>query len=280
MTWVKAGAAAPAEAGGVYPLTDVNPTAANDRGPPRIRLLTYNIHVGVGTSTSRHYLTRAWRHALPGPGMRGTLDRMAELMQDYDIVAVQEADAGSLRSQFVNQLEYLARRAGFAHIRETVTRNLRPVARHSLGVLSRFAPKVAEAHVLPADIPGRRALDLEFGPEAGQLRLVVAHLSLGPSNRSRQLDYLGGLIPGRGPVVLAGDLNCGPEVLREHGRLHRLRLSMPDRAPLTFPSWRPRRSLDHILVSDDIRLAKLEALPHRLSDHLPLAAELQLPGPK
>lgn len=260
-------------------MTVVNTPTADSRGPPRIRLLTYNIHVGLGTSKSHHYLTRAWRHALPGPGMRATLDSMAEVMKAYDIVAIQEADAGSLRSQFVNQLEYLARRAGFDHIRETVTRNMAPVARHSIGVLSRHAPAIARAHVLPSNIPGRRALDLQFGPEAGQLRLVVAHLSLGAANRDRQLDYIGDLLPGSGPVVLAGDLNCGPDVLREHRRLHRLRLSVPDSAPLTFPSWRPRRSLDHILVSDDVLIANLEALPHQLSDHLPLAAELKLPAP-
>lgn len=254
-----------------------DPAPALLAAPPRIRLLTYNIHVGVGSDRSHHYVTRAWRHALPGPGMRATLDRIADLMHGHDLVAIQEADAGSLRSQFVNQLEYLARRAGFAHVRQTVTRDLRPLARHSLGVLSRFAPQVSEAHVLPSSIPGRRALDLTFGPEAGNLRLVVAHLSLGAGNRNRQLDYLGRLIPGAGPVVLAGDLNCGPEALRAHGALQRLHLSVPESAPLTFPSWKPRRSLDHILVSDDIRVERLEALAHRHSDHLPLSAELALP---
>src|SRR5689334_19856768 len=94
----------------------------------RLSLLSYNIHVGVRPAHYGHYLTRAWRHVLPGAGMRDTLDRIAETMQGHDFVAVQEADAGSLRTRFVNQLEYLAKRAGFSHMGLTVTRDLRPVA--------------------------------------------------------------------------------------------------------------------------------------------------------
>ena len=84
----------------------------------RLRLLSYNIHVGARPSHYGHYVTRAWRHLLPGPGMHATLDQMAEMMQGHDFVAVQEADAGSLRTRFVNQLEYLAKRAGYSGVQE------------------------------------------------------------------------------------------------------------------------------------------------------------------
>jgi len=244
----------------------------------RLRLLSYNIHVGV--HPGRHYgdyLMRVWRHALPGRGMNLNLDRIAELMQDYDFVAVQEADAGSLRTRFLNQMEYLAKRGGFPHFEFSVTRDLRPVAQHAIGFLSRFAPARVETHLLPSRIPGRRAMRVTLGPDAGGLTLLVAHLSLTPKARQHQLEVLSGLLPITTPSVLLGDLNCGTAILRSHPGLQRLKLLVPEAAPLTFPSWRPRHSLDHILVSPGIEVHRLEALPHAISDHLPLAAHIGLP---
>lgn len=244
----------------------------------RLRLLSYNIHVGVPPGDHLgDYLMRAWRHLLPGRDMQLTLDRLAELMKDYDFVAVQEADAGSVRTRFRNQLEYLAKRAGFPHFDFSVTRDLRPMARHALGFLSRLPPVRVDGIVLPSRIPGRRALRVQLGPEAGGLTLLVAHLSLTPVARRRQLDVLSGLLPAESPAVLLGDLNCEGASLREHQGLQRMKLLIPEHSPPTFPSWRPRRSLDHILVSPGIEVHSLEALPHGLSDHLPLAAHITVP---
>lgn len=244
------------------------------RDPPRLRLLSFNIQVGLRSSHYGHYVTNAWRHALPGTHMHATLDRMAELMQGYDFVAVQEADAGSLRTRFVNQIEYLAERAGFNHCGLTITRDFHPMARHALGYLSRTRPLRTEDHVLPTPIPGRSALRVDLGGEAGGLTALVAHLSLGPQAQRRQLSYLSKLIPTGAPAVLMGDLNCDPVLLHGHACLRACGLWIPTASPLTYPSWRPRKSLDHILVSPDIEVLKLEALPHPISDHLPLAAEI------
>ena len=53
----------------------------------------------------------------------------------------------------------------------------------------------------------------------------------------------------------------------------------PDHSPATFPSWRPTRALDHILVSRSLVVERLWALPHPVSDHLPIAASVRLPEP-
>lgn len=240
----------------------------------RLRVLSYNIQVGLQTGHYGHYLTRAWRHALPAPGMHRTLDRIAEVLRDYDFVALQEADAGSLRTQFTNQVEYLAHKAGFAHWGLSVTRDLRPVARHALAYLSRYAPAAVDEHILPSTLPGRRALRIRLGNEAGGLQLLVAHLSLSRGAQYLQLDYLNRLVPATGPVLLLGDLNCDANTLRRHAHASGSRLRVADDTPLTFPSWQPRRSLDHILHTPELHLHSLRALPHAISDHLPLAAEL------
>jgi endonuclease/exonuclease/phosphatase family metal-dependent hydrolase len=240
----------------------------------RLRLLSFNIQVGLDTRRYAHYVTRAWRHALPWGGHGASLDRIAELIGDYDFVALQEADAGSLRTRFLNQMEYLAKCAGFAHWGYTVTRDLRPLAQHCLGYLSRCAPLRHQEHRLPSPIPGRGAVVVELGPAAAGLRVIVTHLSLGSRARHRQLDYIGRLAEQSGPTVVMGDMNCEPQVLRGHARLRRSGLWLPDETPATFPSWRPSRSIDHVLVSPDVTIHALKTLPALGSDHLPLAVEI------
>lgn len=242
----------------------------------RLRLLSYNIHVGTRPGHYGHYVTRAYRHLLPGPGMHTTLDHMAELMSGHDFVAVQEADAGSLRTRFVNQIEYLAKRAGFSHTGFTITRDLKPVARHALGFLSRVAPERIVEHALPSRIPGRRAMSVQFGPERGGLTLLIAHLSLGRQDQHRQLDYLSRLVSPNAPTILLGDLNCEARFIREHGGLSRGGIWVPHTTPVTFPSWRPARGLDHILATPHVEVHRLETLPHLLSDHLPILAEVSV----
>ncbi len=245
----------------------------------QLRLLSYNIHIGAQPAGYGHYLTRAWRHALPGPGMHATLDAIGDVMRGYDFVAIQEADAGSLRTRFVNQLEYLAKRAGFDHVDFAVNRDLRPMAQHAMGFLSRHKPVSVTKHRLPGRIRGRSALEVDLGPEAGGLSLLLTHLSLGHFARHQQLDYLSTLIKPARPTVLLGDLNCEPDILRAHPALAGSGLCVPDETPATFPSWRPKRRLDHILGSGHVTIRRLEALPALLSDHLALSAEVAVTSP-
>lgn len=243
----------------------------------RLRLLSYNMQVGLHTRHYGDYLTRAWRHLLPSPGMRRRLDGIVELVRPYDFVALQEADAGSLRTLWRNQLEYLAGRAGFPHFGISVTRDLRPVAQHCLGFLSRFRPERVSEFQLPSRVPGRGGLIVTLGEEVGGLVVLITHLSLVARARHRQLDLVSRLVPRWRPVVLVGDLNSEPDALRRHVELSESGLRLPEGGPATFPSWRPRRCLDHVLVSPGVQVYELTALQAGHSDHLPLAVELGIP---
>ncbi|HUS23909.1 MAG TPA: endonuclease/exonuclease/phosphatase family protein [Candidatus Binatia bacterium] len=246
--------------------------------PVRLRLLSYNIQIATQHAHYAHYLTRAWRHALPGDDMHPTLDRIAQVARGFDFVAVQEADRGSLRTRSINQIEYLAHAAGFPHWGDTVTRNWGPLAQHSHGFLSRFRPQRIEDYALPTPIPGRRALRVTLGDDAGGLTLLVTHLSLGRRSQERQLEFLCTLVSPGVPTVLMGDLNCDCTALHDHAGLRRAGLRAADTCPPTFPSWRPTRDIDHILASPQVALRDVRALPHPLSDHLPLAADVEVAG--
>lgn len=223
------------------------------------------------------YVTRGLHQVLPG-GKRANLDGLAKLIGDFDLVALQEADAGSLRSGFLNQTQYLAEAAEFPYWSHQPNRRVSKLAASSNGLLARSRPDEVIDYPLPSRIPGRGALWTRFGEGDDSLVVIVAHLSLGAQARQRQMDFLAELVAEQSHTILMGDLNTthdSPELRRFHERSG---MSVPVQAPATFPSWAPRRAIDHILVSPGITVDKLWTLPHPVSDHLPIAASVTLPS--
>ena len=241
-----------------------------------LRLLSLNIQVGLHTSRYRHYFTYAWRHLLPTRGALDNLERIAALAASYDLVALQEADAGSLRTARLNQVAHLAERAGFPYWHAAVTRDLRPFAQHCLGCLSRWPLESVKYHVLPGWLPGRGALEVEIRPSGCEpLCLIIVHLALGRRARARQLYFLTTLIKNRTDTLILGDLNCDPSELTLHPAVRAAHLRAVH-GQHTFPSWRPSRSLDHILATPSVEVISATVLDQRLSDHLPVATEIRL----
>ncbi|MER2296923.1 endonuclease/exonuclease/phosphatase family protein [Pseudomonas promysalinigenes] len=241
----------------------------------RLRLLSFNIQVGISTERYRHYLTRSWQHLLPHTGRAGNLQKIGQLLSDFDLVALQEADGGSLRSGYVNQVEHLAQLGAFPYWYQQLNRNLGRFAQHSNGVLSRLKPNQLEDHPLPGPA-GRGAILVRFGEGEDALIVVMMHLALGAKTRARQLAYIRELIGGYRHQVLMGDMNTHATDLLEHSPLRDLGLIAPQ-VEATFPSWRPQRCLDHILLSSSLTLERVEVLAQPISDHLPVAVEIRLP---
>lgn len=243
-----------------------------------LRLLSYNIQAGIASSGYHHYVTHSWKHVLPCPGRRGNLDRIADLVRHYDIVGLQETDAGSLRSGYVNLTEYLAARAGFPHWYDQTNRNLGIFAQHSNGVLSRMRAGEITEHRLPGAIPGRGALSVRYGRSRNALMLVFVHLALGRRARERQMGFLGDLASECRHVIVMGDLNCRSDSPELSGFIRRAGFREPTHDLLTYPSWRPVHNIDHILVSPSIDVHEVSVLNYAISDHLPIAMEVSLPA--
>nr|WP_288452694.1 endonuclease/exonuclease/phosphatase family protein [uncultured Pseudomonas sp.] len=257
----------------------VNPDCTPDSEWPqdgRLRLLSFNIQVGISTERYHHYLTRGWQHLLPHQGRAGNLQRIGELLGDYDIVALQEADGGSVRSGFINQVEHLARMGEFPYWYQQLNRNLGRFAQHSNGLLSRLRPTLLEDHPLPGPA-GRGAILLRIGEGDDAIAVVMMHLALGARTRTRQLAYIRELIGGYRHQILMGDMNTHAIDLLEHSPLRDLGLLAPQ-VEATFPSWRPQRCLDHILLSPGLGLERFQVLAQPISDHLPVAVEIRLPN--
>ena len=120
-----------------------------------MRLVSYNIQTGTSTSKFRDYFTQSWRHVLPTTQRMQNLAQIADMLAEYDLVGLQEVDAGSLRSGFINQTEYIAHQAQFPYWFHQTNRKLGKIAQHSNGVLSRFKPPKRTINApRPGMVPG------------------------------------------------------------------------------------------------------------------------------
>jgi len=244
----------------------------------RLRLLTANIQAGSSTRRYSDYVTRSWSHALPMGRKRSSLDTIAQLAGDRDIVGLNESDPGSLRSGFTNQTHYLAERAGFHYWSHQPNRRMGGVASSANGLLSKLEPVEVQDHALPGRIGGRGILLAKFGEGAQGLAVAVAHLSLGANSRLAQLSFIAELLSDHPNAVLMGDFNCVADRPEMQVLYRRTRLQPPSSTVLTFPSWRPERAIDHILVSEGLGVGATEAIPAAFSDHLAIGMELDVPS--
>jgi len=242
-----------------------------------LRLLSYNIQAGVYTRNFGEYVTKGWKQWLPHRERQLNLNHIADMLRDYDLVGLQEVDSGSLRSGFIDQIEYLAHRGHFPHWYGQVNRNMGKIAQHSNGVLSRIRPLRVAEHRLPG-LPGRGAILLEFPTsDGGLLGISIIHLALGRRSRGRQLTYIGELLAQYPYLVLMGDFNSNCQSQEMKRLMEATDLRGPSCEMKTFPSWRPMRNLDHILVSQRIAIDDAQVLDYFMSDHLPLSMDMHLP---
>ena len=251
--------------------------APNDRQNQQLRLLSFNIQSGVPGNSYRDYLRNSWRQVLPSAVRIENLHAIGGLVRDFDLVALQEADAGSLRSGYLNQTRYLADQARLPYWVHQANRKVGAMAHSGNGFLARYEPSSAEEHRLPGAIPGRGALILRYGsPEQG-LTIAVVHLALGQLARRAQLKYLREQLAPARHLVVMGDFNCEASSRKLSLFQAALGLTAPTEGLASYPSWKPQRALDHILISGTLTAQDAETVDVGFSDHLPVALTVTLP---
>lgn len=268
-------------------LTRLLPARPLKSGPPlsegaalwpeaRLRLLSFNMQAGMAIQAPHHFLTRGHRHVLPHAGRHEHLGAIARLLASYDVVGLQEVDGGSLRSGYLHQLAHLAEGAGFGWWFQQLNRDLGHLGQFSNGMLSRIAPFSVEAHALPG-LRGRGVIVTRYGSPQAPLLLLNAHMALSARARHPQFGFLSELVGDAPHVVVMGDLNCTAE---EWARspLGRRRWSWLGDGSPTYPSWKPARQIDHILVSEGLRVQASSVLDVVLSDHRPVSVDIELPA--
>lgn len=241
-----------------------------------MRFALYNIRYGTGGKDFR----------LPWSGyFRRTHSNLNQIIHflhelDPDIIGLIEVDAGSYRSQKKNQAQLIADSLGHYHTyRSKYAEN---------GVAQRvpILNKQGNAFITRDTIANERFHYFERGMkklvielELDHLVIFLVHLALSFRVRHQQLGHLHELVKDtEKPHIVAGDFNAlwGGSRELELFRAATGLVKSGDGNPATFPSWSPRRELDFILHSRDIRTTGFWIPPVTLSDHLPLVCDFEV----
>ena len=239
----------------------------------RLRLITYNIHKGIG-GVDRRYR----------PG------RIIETLARYDpdIVLLQEVDDGVPRSHRDRQVDLLGDALDLRYRAFQANVALR-IGAYGNAILSRFP--LADVEHVDLTVPmkkRRRALvaHCRVPVEGHTRRLLISNLHLGLAGFERKIQLRRFLKRGtvahahhHTPLIAAGDFNDFFSNLGK-GLLQPAGFAPAGRQVRTFPAALPLRSLDRIYFRGDLRLVRCFAshtgMARQASDHLPLVAEFDV----
>lgn len=238
-----------------------------------MRLLTWNIHKGIG-GVDRRY----------SPG------RVTEVLKHYDadVVLLQEVDDGVPRSGNDRQVDLIADVLDYKH--RAFGGNVRlKVGCYGNATLSRFP--IVRHNNLCLNFPLKKprgalitVLDAQVGQHRYTLHVVNIHLGLSGVERRwqmRKLLHSASLsaLDRSSRIVIAGDTNdwagaLGP-TFRRGG--FACVTGTGSHASRTFPAWAPVGSLDRVFVRGGLHMthhytARME-LARQASDHLPIVVE-------
>jgi endonuclease/exonuclease/phosphatase family metal-dependent hydrolase len=240
----------------------------------RFRLLTYNIHMGIG-----------------GIDRRYDLMRIVETIRHYqpDLALLQEVDEGCKRSHHHCQVDLLADAVDLPHRAYQRNVKLRTIGHYGNAVLSRFPLIDPEDLDLTIKFKKRRcALICRFHAHVNGHQRTVAlanvHLGLAGFERQIQLRRLLGFERLRAlhhhtPLIVAGDFN---DVWDNLGKrvMHPAGFQLGSGHVRTFPAAAPLRRLDRVFYRGSITatgaFAGHTGVARRASDHLPLIVDFEL----
>ncbi|MDK3257735.1 endonuclease/exonuclease/phosphatase family protein [Blastococcus capsensis] len=263
------------------------PAPGPDQPPIPVRLLTSNIHHGVGNDE---------RHDLP---------RLARLLAaaDADVICLQEVDRHyGERSEDVDQALLLSRALdmqlawGPAIDEQRAGGKAADAPRRQYGnaLLSRLPILVSDVHRLPGTGEPRSALRTMVELDGGALWITATHLTTrSAQERAAQVSMLAGLhTESMDTGVLVGDFNTEPDApeldaLRQRftdaWQLARAREDQAgwkfwqSDAGMTHPARSPHRRIDQVWVSPGVTVAGAYVLDAEgASDHLPVVVDLEI----
>jgi endonuclease/exonuclease/phosphatase family metal-dependent hydrolase len=240
------------------------------------RILTYNVHRCVGADR------------------RLDVGRIADVIAalEPDIVALQELDVGRARTDGVDQaLEIATRLEMTFHFNAAVR-----VEEEQYGdaILTSYPERLVGAGALPGLNPALRleprgALWVAVKIGDVELQVINTHLGLAPREQQLQAAALAGphwlgKEDCRPPAILLGDFNATRTSVVYRTltrRFDEARSLAPTRRPTsTFPARLPFLRIDHVFVSDGVKVLDLDApytaATRAASDHLPLVMDFEI----
>lgn len=247
----------------------------NSRAEDCLRFLLYNIRYAAGNDSRFHfpfpyagYLRHSQKNFL----------KIREFIRSVqpDAMGLVEVDGGSFRTDQMCQAEMIAQQLGYYHVIETkygstsMVKKLPLLRTQGNAVLTRM-PIIS--HRLHYFDEGVKRLVIQVCTE--RLTIFLVHLSLTYRNRQYQLERLYKLIRQVDrPMILAGDFNVlwGLRELELFLGATGLVSANPEKKP-SYPSRSPKRELDFILHSPELKVINFQIPSVTFSDHAPLICD-------
>ncbi len=236
-----------------------------------MRVLSYNIHKGIG-----------------GRDRRYRLERVMEVIEHErpDIICLQEVDHDVRRSRFNDQPRLLAERFHASTLLYQMNVHLKRGGYGNL-LLSRW-PLVGK-HLLSLRLGRRKPRGAQlavFDTPEGNLHLVHWHLGLAEKERHWQVEHLlthsQFQAAGHLPTLVVGDFNDWRNTLwKGHFTWHGFaQITHPISRYRSFPAYLPMGSLDKAFYRGPIEVTSAHVVRSQLaksaSDHLPLVIDFHL----
>jgi endonuclease/exonuclease/phosphatase family metal-dependent hydrolase len=242
-----------------------------------LRVASFNIHHGVG--------------------LDGVLDlaRIAAVVEQTGagVVGLQEVDNHwSARSNFVDQATWLAERLGM-HVAFGANLDLDPPApgapRRQFGtaILSAYRIRAQTNTLLPRPLGGeqRGLLEVLTKVRGIPVRVFNTHLQHDSQvERLAQVDQIRQVLStANESVILLGDLNATPDTPEIAGLTDLLVDAWVTAGVgdgFTFDAATPHARIDYVMSSGNVVARTAAVLTTDAADHLPVVADLALPGQK
>ncbi len=235
-----------------------------------MRFLLYNICYATGPKV--HNYARS---------SHKNLARITTFMRDLepDLIGLIEVDQGSYRTGGKNQVEQMAESLGHYHShaikygQDSLWRHVPVIKKQGNAFLARDRIRNETFHFFER---GMKRLVIEL--ELEHVVVYLTHLSLGARTRHHQLDALYELVKKTDrPCVVAGDFNMlwGEREIGMFLAATGLKNANTERLP-TYPSRKPRRHLDFVLHSKEIKIRDFQVPSVTFSDHLPVLVDFDV----
>src|SRR5687768_15291782 len=235
-------------------------------GKKTLRVMTYNIHVGVGMDKK-----------LDLQRIAGVINR-----ERPDLVGLQEVDRGVKRTEGKDELAELA---ALTRMEYAFAPNLDyQGGKYGVAILSRFPIKNTMHRMFEnkreTERRGMLLVEVEF--DRKPLTFVTTHLDYqfedGRLFETEQLmKYVAGV---KGRLIVVADLNDVPS-----GSSYQLMRTKFDDAwvvsrakgdGFSYPADKPAKRIDHIFTGKGVRAKKAWVVESLASDHVPVVADVEL----
>ena len=191
-----------------------------------------------------------------------------------DLLALQEVDVGVPRSGRADQARAVGEATGLHAVFGKAAR-VGGIGKYGNALLARTGITDVDVVALPKTHRNHEPRAAIVATVDG-ITVCATHLSIHRPEVHDQLAAAVGPLTSRpGPRMLVGDLNLLPDEVAHV--VEAAGMTLADTTAPTFPRNEPRIRIDHVAVSDDLRVVGVEVVPTASSDHCALVVEVERP---